>query len=387
MSWRYLPPVHSPVTPAGLLAALRALLTGGDRTRRELEAALLGDLNAGRVVLTDSGTTALALAMRSAMEATGRSHIALPGYGCYDLVTALNATGAGVVLYDVDPATLGPDWESFGAALATAPAAVVVVHLYGLPVDLDRVRTMADQAAVPVIEDAAQGAGGQWKDRPLGSLGDLSVLSFGRGKGITGGSGGALLVSRLWQGTVEAPAGSRRGFRDLILLLAQASMARPAIYRIPASLPFLRLGETVYHEPWPARPISGVAAAAALVAWRGRTRDAGQRAGVAESVGRLLPRHLPTRVDSGTPGWLRYPIVLDGHATDPAGAGNGAEVGLMPGYPVPLRSLPSLPTPLSPVATPAADRLARALWTLPTHRWVGVEDLKRLGHLARSGLR
>ena len=386
MSWRYLPPVHSPVTAAGLLAGVRALLTGGEGARRELETTLVGDLDAGRVVLTDSGTTALALAMRSAMEATGRSHIALPGYGCYDLVTALNAAGAGVVLYDVDPATLGPDWGSFGAALATAPAAAVVVHLYGLPVDLDRVRTLADQAKVPVIEDAAQGAGGQWKGRPLGSLGDLSVLSFGRGKGITGGSGGALVVGRSWQGAVEVPAGSRRGFRDLVLLLAQAALARPALYRIPASLPFLRLGETVYHEPWPAGPISGVAAAAALVAWQGRTRDAEQRASTAECFGALLPHHQPVELEDGAPGWLRYPIVLDGRAVGSAGAGDGAELGLMPGYPVPLRSLPSLSTPRSAAGTPGADRLARALWTLPTHRWVGVEDLKHLGQLARSGL-
>ncbi len=387
MSWRYLPPVHSPVTLAGLLAGFRALLTGGDRAGRELEAALVEELGAGRVVLTDSGTTALALAMRSAMEATGRGHIALPGYGCYDLVTALNAAGAGVVLYDVDPATLGPDWESFGAALATAPAAVVVVHLYGLPVDMDRVRTMADHAGVPVIEDAAQGAGGQWRGRPLGCMGDLAVLSFGRGKGITGGSGGALVVSESWQGAVSAPVGSRRGFRDLIVLLAQAFMARPAIYRIPASLPFLQLGETVYHEPWPAGPISAVAAAAALVAWQKRTGDAEQRTGVAERLGGLLPQHLPTGVDGGTPGWLRYPVVLDGRPVPAVGLGEGAEVGLMPGYPVPLRSLPSLPTPRSPASTPGADRLARALWTLPTHRWVGAETQKRLGEVTLSGVR
>src|SRR5690606_21063576 len=102
--------------------------------------------------------------------------------------------GVRVRLYDVDPATLSPDLDSLAAAIARGVDSIVVAHLYGFPVNMRGVLKLAMAAGIPVIEDAAQGAGGTLDDRLLGSFGALSVLSFGRGKGTTGGNGGALLL-------------------------------------------------------------------------------------------------------------------------------------------------------------------------------------------------
>ena len=71
------------------------------------------------VLLTDSGTSALALALRMAVAARpDRPTVALPAWACYDLATAADAADVGVVLYDLDPATLGPDWASLDRALS-----------------------------------------------------------------------------------------------------------------------------------------------------------------------------------------------------------------------------------------------------------------------------
>src|SRR5690606_3760091 len=99
-----------------------------------------------------------------------------------------------VRLYDLDPDTLSPDLDSVSAAISRGVDAVLVAHLYGYPADVPAVTAMASRAGVPVIEDAAQGAAGRLGAATLGSFGPFTVLSFGRGKGLTGGKGGALLA-------------------------------------------------------------------------------------------------------------------------------------------------------------------------------------------------
>ena len=80
-------------------------------------------------------------------------------------------------------------WESLERALKRGAGVVVVAPLCGIPVDWDRVgRCLAPYGAL-AVEDAAQGHGAEWRGLPLGGLGTLSVLSFARGKGWTGGRG------------------------------------------------------------------------------------------------------------------------------------------------------------------------------------------------------
>ena len=83
----------------------------------------------------------------------------------------------------------------------------MVVHLYGVPADPEPVRAALAGAGAVLIEDAAQGAGASLRGRPLGGFGDLSVLSFGRGKGNTAGRGGALLAP--WEPAAALLAGAR----------------------------------------------------------------------------------------------------------------------------------------------------------------------------------
>ncbi len=108
--------------------------------------------------------------------------MALPAFTCYDIASAAVGAGVRVALYDVDPDTLGPDPASLERVLAAGAGAVVAGPLYGVPLEWDALRALADRHGALLIEDAAQGHGASWRGRPLGSLGDLSVLSFGRGK-------------------------------------------------------------------------------------------------------------------------------------------------------------------------------------------------------------
>ncbi len=376
-------PVHSPLPLRAVLAGFRALLAPGD-ARARVEARIRERYGARRLLLVDSGTSALALAMRVA--ARGRP-VALPAWGCYDLATAADTADVPVLLYDLDPRTLGPDPASFDAMLAEGPGVVVLAHFFGLPVDVPLFAGRCRAAGALVIEDAAQGAGGRLRGVPLGGFGPLSVLSFGRGKGMTGGGGGALFsTAPEADALVEEAAGlvgpAGRGVGRMLALAAQWVFGRPSLYGIPASVPWLRLGETVYHPP---HPPSGIPAACCAVldgTWDAALAAVPGRARQADVWRRSLPGpwSLPIVCDGAEPGWLRAPVSLPrrGDWLTPAAVACGAAMS----YPIPLRELGGFGArarvPAGADAGVGAGALARSLATLPTHAGVEAGDIARL---------
>ena len=280
---------------------------------------------------------------------------------------------------------LGPDWSSLGAALAGGATAVVLVHQYGIPVDLDRARALCDAHAAVVIEDAAQGAGAWWRHRRLGAWGDLGILSFGRGKGMTAGGGGALLAAgrrgmELLDACRVRVAQGGSGGGSWVRLTAQALLSHPIVYGIPARMPWLGLGETPYHEPWPPRAIDAAEAGVIQSAADLADREAAARRRVVPMLAELLhgdPGVSPVREPSGEGtlvGWLRFPVLLCGGPRMRAGTPEAQRLGMVAGYPRPLPALQALQHAEAIGSCPGAERLAAELVTLPTHRWVRRQD-------------
>jgi len=375
--WRQLP-VYSPVTFVSLWAGLAGALGRGNPLGR-LRDLLLSEYGSAGLILLDSGTSALRLAIEGAMAETGSDIVALPAYCCFDVATAAVGANARVALYDVRPETLGPDFDSLRRALEAGARTVVVAHLYGVPVDLDRSRQLADECGALLIEDAAQGAGGSWRGRQLGSWGDLGILSFGRGKGRTGGGGGALLANTargasILAGLREMPAGAG-GLSKIVKLSVQWAFGRPSLYGIPASLPFLGLGETTYKEPWQPTGMSTGPAAALLVNWEPSKREEEGRRRYAsewsmrnrrECSNAHPPARPPARPAEVWSGFLRAPTLTETAVTNSGRHDNG----IMRGYPnvlaelAPVRERLQTKEPL-----PGADTLVTQLVTGPSHRW------------------
>jgi hypothetical protein len=334
---RWVPPVLSPVSVGAL--GRGALTAAGVRhaPRQTVIATIADRFDASRVVLTDSGTSALTLALRL----TGHSGrpVALPAYSCIDLITAAQGANVTVRLYDLDPRTLGPDLNSLRRALDRGVGAIVVAPLFGYPVDYGAVIAMAHEAGVPLIEDAAQGAGGTYQSRRTGTFGAVSVLSFARGKGTTGGSGGALLfrdvalVSRADEILASLRSGGR-GLRDVAALAAQWLFGSPLLYAIPSSIPSLRLGEMVYHPPHEPNTMSDAAATmleSALHAdspeVHARRVRAAELAGLTEASALVNTIHIAPGCE---PGYLRFPVMARG-AMIPA-----PRIGALRSYPITL---------------------------------------------------
>lgn len=386
-------PAYSPLGPRALTAGAWAALTGGYEAERRVRALAAEGYAGAGFVTTDSGTAALALALRIARGARGDGVVALPGYACYDLVTAAAMADMRVVLYDVDPTTLAPDWDALRSVVAGRPvAAIVLVHLFGIPVDIAAAHAIARGAGAIVIEDAAQAVGTTIGGIAAGRHGALGVLSFGRGKGRTGGAGGALLVNdpalaphvAAAERTLAAAPG---GARPLVAATAQWVFGRPSLYGVPASLPGLHLGETIYHEPWAPAAMPRAALGMLAATWRAADAEAAARRARAASWDRVvdgLPhlRAVRSAVAGAHAGYLRYPVL--GPASGPPVA---PTLGLMRGYPMTLSDLPATAARLAaPAGTlRGSAEAAKLLFTLPTHSRLSAGAAARIAqHLAGS---
>lgn len=352
---------------------------------------------ARRAVLTDSGTSALTLALRS-VRAIGRSRVAFPGFSCYDLGTAWQGAEVRPLLYDVEPETLGPEPVSLRRSVDDGADALVLAYLYGIPLDWGAIHDTTGEHSPLIIEDAAQASGCSWEGARAGSLGDLSVLSFGRGKGRTGGGGGALLaltergeeaISDLEAERLEA-AGS---LFPLLGSLAQWALSHPSVYSLPAKIPGLNLGETVYHRPSPPGGISTFALGMLRetvpleddAAEARRIRAERLRKSVQEAHD-VIPVECPR---GGEPGFLRLPVVARYGAGDRLGGQRAVRLGVMPSYPRPLYRVPELAGDVGErdLPLPGAERLSGALFTLPTHGLLNRSEIRGLAEIIRGGAR
>jgi hypothetical protein len=383
MTWRWQPPVLSPVSSRAIVDGLGAAIGFRQAAHSDVVASLCQRYSATDALLTNSGTSALVLALRKAIPRGGT--VALPGYACVDLTSAALGAGVRVRLYDTDPSTLSPDLDSVRAALARGVDGIVVAHLYGYPADVPGVKKLAAEYGVPVIEDAAQGAGGTLGGRLLGSLADFSVLSFGRGKGMTAGSGGALLVQTPalagWTSQLRVTLGEASGGGvDVMTLMAQSVLARPSMYRLPASIPSLKLGEMVYHPPTEPRPMAAAATAMLRSALRISDREMQSRRlrahGVLTRIRESANVSPVGAIPGGQSGFLRFALLDVGGGRLPH-----ASVGALRGYPMTLEQHGELHPILLPneKAGKGAEHLRDRLFTLPTHSRVDPSDFERMG--------
>ncbi|MBA2497658.1 MAG: DegT/DnrJ/EryC1/StrS family aminotransferase [Acidimicrobiia bacterium] len=149
---------------------------------------------AAHAVGVANGTDALELAMRALGIGPGHE-VVVPTNTFIATAAAVVATGATPRYADVDDTTLLLTPETFRAALTPRCVAVIPVHLYGQPVDMDAIGKVAADAGLVVVEDAAQAHGATWRDRRVGSFGHAACFSFYPGKNLGAfGDGGAVVT-------------------------------------------------------------------------------------------------------------------------------------------------------------------------------------------------
>ncbi len=181
------------------LERVREVLSGGQLADgpvvREFERAFADHCGAERGVAVANGTAALHAALEGLGIGEGDAVVTTP----FSFVASANAVrlcGAQPVFADVDPETYTLDPDAVEAAVAATDdvAAVMPVHLYGLPADMGRLTEISDEHDLALIEDAAQAHGAAYEGTPVGALGDAGCFSFYPTKNMTTGEGGMVVT-------------------------------------------------------------------------------------------------------------------------------------------------------------------------------------------------
>jgi dTDP-4-amino-4,6-dideoxygalactose transaminase len=142
----------------------------------------------------NTGTSAIHLALMAAGIGPGDEVITVP-FTFVATVAAIENAGATPVLVDIDPATFTLDAAQLAAAITPRTKAIVPVHLYGHPADMDPILAIARDAGLIVIEDAAQAHGAEYHGRRVGSMGAMACFSFYPGKNLGAYGEGGMVVT------------------------------------------------------------------------------------------------------------------------------------------------------------------------------------------------
>jgi len=159
------------------------------------EEAFAGYCGGRYAIAVNSGTSALHLALLAAGIGEGDEVITVP-YSFVATAAAIRYTGARPVFVDIDAASFNIDVSAIEAAVTPRTKAIMPVHLFGQPADMDPILDIARRHNLLVIEDAAQAHGAEYKGRRVGSIGDFGCFSFYPGKNLGAyGEGGAVVTN------------------------------------------------------------------------------------------------------------------------------------------------------------------------------------------------
>ncbi|MBI4007858.1 MAG: aminotransferase class V-fold PLP-dependent enzyme, partial [Planctomycetes bacterium] len=214
-------------------------------------------LGAKYCYLVSSGTAALYIILRSLKLDTPRNEVIIPAYTCPSVAAAIVKAGLKIRLCDVNKNNFNYDIESLKNIISSDTLCIVTVHLFGIYTDVQALKDLCVQKNIYLIEDAAQGFGNYVENpdgnKMLGTLGDVGFYSFGRGKPLNLMHGGAIVTNSekiankiKW---VYAQLLEPSFLTDIIVILKTflyRLFFHRGLYWIPNSIPFLKLGETIF---------------------------------------------------------------------------------------------------------------------------------------------
>ncbi len=175
-----------------VLPVLRSGVWSRAKTVAEAEKRFARLMGAKYCLATSNGTSALITAVRALGIGAGDEVITTP-YTFVATIHPILLANALPVFVDIDPETWQIDPAKIEAKITGNTVAILPVHIIGGICDMDRINAIAKKHNLKVIEDACEAHGGEWKNKKVGTLGDLGCFSFQTGKSLTCGEGGAIL--------------------------------------------------------------------------------------------------------------------------------------------------------------------------------------------------
>ena len=386
---RTLAPSAAPINWQDLVHGLVGLLRPQATTRR-LEAEFREYFGVKHVWFVSSGKAALSLILHALHSLSGRQKVVVPGYTCFSVPSAVVRAQLSIALCDMDPLSFDLDHDQLTQMADSTVLCVLATHLLGIGADVPQIVEICRQRGIFVVEDVAQAFGGDCEGKPFGTMSDVAFLSFGRGKNISCGSGGAILSNddRIGEAITHEyarlPEESVLGMlRNWLEVAATQLLILPSCYWLPAGLPFLKLGETRFETDFLVTRMDSVRAGL-LRGWKKRLVHATRsRVTHAEELLRLLASSPIQAIKASGQNhsvYLRLPLLMRSRQEKEALCRASVEQGLGVSsmYPSSIQYIAELRTELESQAVPQATMMAERLVTLPTHEFVSAHDLARI---------
>lgn len=429
---RTLPPAAAPLGITELICGIRGII-GGEKELDRFQLELKEYFDVKHCFLVSSGKAALTLILLALKDLfPDRDDVLIPAFTCYSAPSSIVRAGLKTRLCDLQRDSLDFDFAQLSAmfseaspspvpdtlayrAITDSPSevsggidgsvnstkrllAVAPTHLFGIPADVSSLRELVRDPEVTIVEDAAQAMGETWEGKKLGTLGDVSFFSLGRGKAISTVEGGIILTDRddiaekLMHLVAELPACSSWESLNLFLkAVAFMLFLHPLLFWVPRSIPSLRLGETLFEPHFPIRRMSSFQAGLAKN-WRQRLQElhdcrrknVNRWIAVLERQGTRQP-HMRDRQMLGL---IRFPVRVSDVENRDFVLRQSAEKGLgvMPVYPDAIDGIPALTEHLGVQKFPVAVSCARELVTLPTHGYLTQKDVTEVSKLISCAL-
>ena len=242
--------------PAETKIPLRTILSALASSNGDFHQILCNYLGVEKCILGNSGRALLALLLKALWKRNGkaRKEVLIPGYTCYSVAASVVRAGLKINIYDLDPGSFNPDIDDLKKKIGPQTLAVICQHLFGIPSDIKGLMQITKEKGSYVIEDAAQALGASMDGDSLGTIGDFGFFSFGRGKSLPMGAGGALIGKGydVLKGLTVGQSG--KGYIELLETAVTQIISKPLFYRIPEVLP-LGLGETIFDPGFDISPM------------------------------------------------------------------------------------------------------------------------------------
>ncbi len=389
-----------------IVNGLRGLLKP-EQCSQDVKQELKDYFNVKHVFLVSSGKAALTMILLALKALSpGRRRVVIPAYTCFSVPSAVVKAGLDVALCDVDPARYDYDYRCMPDAVDTDTLCVISGNLFGIPSDVSKISEICREKGAYVVEDAAQAMGCVYNnERLIGTVADAGFYSLGRGKNITCGAGGIIVTNsdsiaaaldKIY-GQIEEPR-FLENIAEFVKAAVLALFIRPSLYWLPAGLPFLKLGETVFYRDFPVKRLSGMKAGM-LRNWRHRleeynrtrTENAGYYCNALETCG--VTHAKSQQGITAAKASLRFPVLaVDRETRDKIISSQpGRGLGISRMYPAPINMINEIKERFVGMTYPAAAAMAECLFTVPIHPLLREKDRKKtsalLCELIKAGAR
>lgn len=404
---RTLSPAASPIYASDLIYGLKGLLS--PRSALEcFESDIKKKYGVLYCWLLSSGRAALCVILEALHRLKPeRDTVVIPAYVCYSVPSAIIRAGLKIRLCDLDQNTLDYDYaelekiiESDGGGNGRDKIlAIIQVHLFGLVADTAPLKKLiGTHSEIAVIQDYAQALGAEKNGQLIGTEGDVNFFSLGRGKAYSTVEGGIVVTDRKdIADSIKAVLNTAarytvfETFSLIAYALLLATFQHPLLFWLPKSLPFLKVGATIYDPGFEVKLMSGFQAGLArnwavkINRFQHRRRANIERLDAALAA---LKLEKYSSRKNGLPFLIRYPVRLPdaGRSTKVLKDSEMAGLGMANTYPDTINHISELRGYFKGETYPNAEALVDKVVTLPIHPFVTRRDVMKIAALISKNI-